>query len=282
MVPGIVRVETYRFLLWPSGAYQQDSANPRSPRDSRSGRPEAKEQLRLQVQITGSRASTMTSAKAAMVPDVFRGYLSKLLSNHSKGITVEKFAVYFMNQSTDRIKYEMYGYASLTDMLEDLPDVCKVERTPHNAVVYPVEEALKLRGRYRLDRRSAPARKKESDTIEKVVTSFGDLILLKFHDGIYVPTCCLAQLAGFTRDRVLEILEEDGLRVSGVRCLTLGNRDHDKLRLKIALWCPLARSDSNRIQEVRGTATGQISGSDLALTCDSVTLSKPILQLILN
>ncbi|XP_003743741.1 uncharacterized protein LOC100905140 [Galendromus occidentalis] len=190
-----------------------------------------------------------TSSRAERVPEVFRAHLSKLLLNHSRGISVEKFAAYFKHSSKERIKFELYGYTSLTEMLEDLRDVCEVQKTSQRTMLFAVDDALKLRNRYRLDKRVQPTTKPEPDALQKFVTTLGELIVLRKNGDLYAPTCSLAQLAGFTKDTVLQSLEEDGIRVKGVHYLTVGDPHHEELRLKIAVWCPLACSENEQIVE---------------------------------
>lgn len=195
-----------------------------------------------------------------MVPVVFQAYLSQLLQKHDGGIPLEKFAARFREAKKKRIKYEVYGYASLTEMLEDLGDVCRVEKAPtmlgaSNVMVYPVDELLQNQDRYGMDKRQPTGQAGEQqgldeNAVSKKVTTSGTVLLVHLEGRRFVPTCCLAQLAGYQTDCVVTTLDEDGLEIEGLRHLLVGNPAHEKCRLEIALSCPLACSGPNQIHEV--------------------------------
>ena len=176
-------------------------------------------------------------------------YLARLLWKHGGGISPESFAAYFKSLTEDRLKYELYGYGSLEEFFENVKDVCRVEKTRDQVLLYPLASAPKRSSTYRLDR-TATAEQEAPDVIRKEDTSYGEVIVLDIEDRSYVPTCSLAKVAGFATDRVLEILAEDGLKVTGLRYLFVGRPEDEDYRLKIALWCPLARTETDQIKEV--------------------------------
>jgi len=70
--------------------------------------------------------------------------------------------------------------------------------------------------------------------------SGGSLVFVKLNGKHYIPTPCVASLAGLQSDTILRTLEDHHIEIQGVEVLYESVQEHTKLRYEIALVnCPL-------------------------------------------
>ncbi|XP_003748313.1 uncharacterized protein LOC100899807 [Galendromus occidentalis] len=197
----------------------------------------------------------------------FKQYLGFLLSRHPSGISAGGLIAEFLRVSGSPLSYEMYGYGDHLEMFRDLTDVFTMQEINGENILYPpakIEESHSidrspLRSYSKLAASLASTENVENEApkspgktpqsmannrfvdVGKVeLKGGGNLVYVKFNGKWYVPSPCVASLAGLQSDTILQSLKEQHIEIHDVEVLRESERDHSELRFEIALInCPL-------------------------------------------
>ena len=173
------------------------------------------------------------------------------------------------------LSYEMYGYPGYLEMFKDLSDVFTIREVDGENVLYPASEPQKLSTPMRspsktflkpivddpvrkpspIPVRAKPAPPEENlrfrDVGKVALESGGSLVYVKLNGIYYIPTPCLASLAGSPTDTILKTLEDNHIEIQGIEVLRESVQEHAKLRYEIALvQCPLVITKAGALIKV--------------------------------
>ena len=258
------------------------------------------ERMRKALQTLNNGNVTSPKAKKS-VPPQFKQYLRFLISRHSTGITAEGLVAEFLRVSGSSLRYEMYGYADYLEMFRDLEDVFTIRESEGSYILYPAaaveksaftaEETSDENCHPNVDLETVPKNGLSEAAVEKSppkaavvklphtldgcrfpevgridLESGGSLVHVKLNGHWYIPTACVASLAGLQSDCILEVLHDQHIEIQGVEILSESVREHMKLRYEIALVnCPLIITKAGALVQVSRWDFDSCSTLDMVL-----------------